>query len=122
MPKVKLDESKTFRLGWGVHSYWLHALKIREDCSLYLDCLRLRFSLAGVTKQEAIAHAEKWSNEYWVDLVHFSIPLKTSFFGDKRGMGFIGFSVAGKKLELFDKPLLLFDALQEVERRLKIDE
>jgi len=119
MPRIKLDESRTYRQGWGVHSYMLHTLKYKDDGSAYLLCTNLRFSTSGVTKREAIEYAEKWSNEYWVCLVHFSIPLKTTFFGDRRGMGVIGFSVSGKKLELFKKPLRLFDALEEIEDQVK---
>lgn len=117
MPKVKLDVAKAD--GWGVYGYMVHSLKEREKGNFAVSRKSIHHSSSWEKSEEqTIGYAEKYSTSFWACLVYFGVPMKRPEFGDLRNKGFIGFSVGNKPFQRFEKPLLLFDALKEVERQL----
>jgi hypothetical protein len=116
LPKIKLDQSKAY--GWGYFTYQVGALyqiKEEKNSQLHLYVMRLNFANSWEhSMNAAIKVAINRSNEYWAALPYFAVPLKTSYFGDRRGMGFVGYAYK-QGWHPFLKPLLIMQALEQIE-------
>jgi len=114
LPKIKLDQTKAY--GWGYFTYQVGSLyRLKEDGELHLHIQRLNFADSWEHNlKQAIKAAVPRSNKYWATLPYFAVPLKTSHFGDRRGMGFVGYAYK-QEWHPFPKPLTLWPTLERIE-------